>query len=105
MTFTEMTWPTPGGDWFDTSTPWRTPMFGPPAQMTAFAICALVNVAVQEARGCGGFETARSAGSGTAARYGCDGSGVQIHELPLRITRLPQQPNSSAVPRLHAATY
>ena len=95
MRRTEMTWPDPGGDWFETSTPWRTPMFGPPAQITAFTTCEPVNVAVHDARGFAGEATLRSPGSGTAARYGCVASGVQTQVDPLRMTRLPQQPNSS----------
>ena len=81
-------------------------MFGPPAQITAFAICELLKVTLHEARGFAGAETRRSAGSGTAARNGWLASGVQIH-VPeaLRTTRVPQQPKSFVYPPLEDAKY
>jgi len=54
-----------------------------------------VSVTVQVARGFGGLVTARSAGSGCAARKGWFGSGVQTHVPPLRTTRFPKQPYGS----------
>src|SRR5256885_14002488 len=43
---TEITWP-PGGTWFETSTPCRTPMSGPPHRRNALRILALLEVARQ----------------------------------------------------------
>lgn len=53
----------------------------------------LVKVAVQLARGFDGAATARSAGSGTGARYAWPAE--QTHELPERMTLFIQHPSES----------
>src|SRR5439155_6267849 len=89
-TRTEIGWPTPSGIWFDRSTACSAPMSGPPQRNTAERTSELVKVTVQLARGFTGAATARSAGSGTGARYGCPA--LHTHVLPERMTLFIQHP-------------
>src|SRR5438552_1689613 len=78
-------------------------MSGPPQRSTAERTSALVKVTVQLARGFTGAATARSAGSGTGARYGCPA--LHTHVLPERTTLFIQHPSESVYPPFELAKY
>src|SRR4051812_29563755 len=78
-------------------------MSGPPQRKTAERMSALVNVTVQLARGFAGAATARSAGSGTGARYGWPA--LHTHELPERTTLFIQHPSERVYPPFELAKY